>query len=599
MRTFIFFITITLKFTYLVSQSCDEMLLSAQSSERKGDYFDAYKKYDAAINYCNENKKEGIEKKKENMVKQLEKQRLIAIRAEEDQSKALTALRLEKNRSDTAYYKIELQRQEAILLSEQLKNLLDSLGMFTNREAALKLFNKYKENADTYFVNEMWDTAYSCYRLAINIADENPLIKVGKNEIYDKIEKCNEKIRYKNEIKKQIDLCDSLMKTNKFDDYKLSLNVLFSIQNKYDISIEQNLIKLTHFLDLYLKSKDTLQLSRGERIAFEYFLLEVYAEYQSKPFLNLKASEFKKKFLRRRTDILGIIDYFNIEIRHQELIGLLVPSKPLMNLNYIKGFGSFYDVGLNREYSVKYSGGGSAGFNVNNFLVSQKRSRRLLDNYRLSITESLFYSVNTVFYNHNTKGDFVYSNTLHPFTIVGVDKKTKLLNNCFSIGYNFGVEKLNSPISFNKNTFIMNVGLQINYSQSSIFSQQLITYVDTTSINMVEQVISFYNPVEIDYRPKNISLGSYIEILVGFKDLISKASFQGSGAYSSVGIRFSSDIGFVRLNKNIIEKNLEKQYDIIIPNRINNIELVYISSPFAKHSPLRNPKRSFKDPSFY
>lgn len=71
------FLLVTILWIYslcLHAQTCDQMLQQAQAAERRGDYFDAYKKYDAALSRCGEARREEIERKKQNAVAALERQ---------------------------------------------------------------------------------------------------------------------------------------------------------------------------------------------------------------------------------------------------------------------------------------------------------------------------------------------------------------------------------------------------------------------------------------------------------------------------------------------------------------------------------------------
>ena len=173
MKSRLLFFTLLLTLHPLSAQTCDEMLRAAQTAEQRGAYFDAYKKYDAALTRCGDTRKEEIERKKQGAVAQLERQRERAEQAEAKGKK-------EQEKTAAALAKADSALQKA-------NKLVNAFYFYGGRFALA--YGERSGDTVFYFINKNGDEVYKLGRWEkAEQFDERGFAKVKKKEGHELID---------------------------------------------------------------------------------------------------------------------------------------------------------------------------------------------------------------------------------------------------------------------------------------------------------------------------------------------------------------------------------------------------------------------------
>lgn len=304
MRKSLLFCLILSRFVALAQDDCpyfSKYMEKGNAELTKGsnaDFESAINAYSTAMIHCPE-KAEEARKKILEVFKTIETLKTQAINAQTQVQVALKKATEEKEKarylenlaqaesqsakkakalSDSLRVEAERSRIAAEEQQKYLEVILDSLGIFNSREETLKEFNSLSSIADSLFVLKH-DSAYATYKHLLDLADNNPLIKVDRKLIYSRIEASKKRIDDKGFVEQSFLKSDSLMQKGGFVNYGLAFELLFQLSQRSEVTasrVNQSAVKLSTLLESYQRNKpDTISTSK-DSLGVLYVLAEVY-----------------------------------------------------------------------------------------------------------------------------------------------------------------------------------------------------------------------------------------------------------------------------------------------------------------------------------
>ena len=376
-----------------------------------------------------------------------------------------------KKTSDSLLIESEKARTQLLEQQNYMKLILDSLGRFDSREQALIKFNQIKEKADTFYVRKQLDSAYYAYLQVREILDENPLIRIGKEEIYSRIDQGKAFIDKRELTLKKLSQVDSLLIEKKFKNFAMAFEILFQLSGN-KIPANEFLSKskiLSSEIDLYLKENNRVK----DSLHVLYTMVEVCNFIGDQNTVDQLVSQLKKDKNFSLKQVLEKYNEFKLKTHYN--FKDLIPKAP----RYYHDIQTDIFFAIGNTFSYKIASNNNLDIYINNFTYSIGYGANITSDLRGAWNKPI-YSYGSFLsrreFRYSTKDSLTLNNINNErINLSGINKDVKIVHNHFVFDFKIPVIKLvnknNDKINHTTIRFGFNTGILKEYYPNGVIYQ--------------------------------------------------------------------------------------------------------------------------------